>query len=415
MYNSRAFKLICLCCLLLFSVSGFAQDTLNSESVDIQSYQLWQQQKWKELEAFGKKALKAGFDSYYLRMRLGIAYFSDKNYVKAQKQFEKAAALNASDDALSYIYYCYIYTERYDEARWISKSFSKELAHSMKTDSLSPINFIMLQGGEQVSDSSSKIQPGYFAQVSLDHTIANRISLFHALTYFYQPDSVDQSTELQYYLAANVPLKRNWDISPAFQWIDRGDPVITPGAKPIIHPGQPPPPKPKATVNMQYSSYFTGSLEVKKTFNRVELALTNTISKLFNDETMLLHTATISYHPIEWSAFYVGANVYLQTENQYSTNYVAYKPFAGVRVIKPITLSVSYLEHKGGPDVIEDNGYYINNSKDPTRSRLSLSLNCTLSRLIDVYGVYQYENQLDRTYNFPYTYNVFLLGLRIKP
>jgi len=61
----------------------------------------------------GREALKEGIDFYYLRMRIGIAYYSLKNYDKAIVHFRKAQAFNSKDIvARQYLYYCYLFSGR---------------------------------------------------------------------------------------------------------------------------------------------------------------------------------------------------------------------------------------------------------------------------------------------------------------
>ena len=70
-----------------------AQQPLSLISVDAQTYSLWQKKDWNGLIAAGKKALKADIDFYYLRVRMGIAYYEKKNYHMALLHFEKAYKL----------------------------------------------------------------------------------------------------------------------------------------------------------------------------------------------------------------------------------------------------------------------------------------------------------------------------------
>jgi len=68
---------------------------------------------WHLVIRQGKEALKQGFDYYYLRMRLGIAYYSLKDYHRAVPQFRKALELSNNDlNALRYLYYSYLYAGR---------------------------------------------------------------------------------------------------------------------------------------------------------------------------------------------------------------------------------------------------------------------------------------------------------------
>ena len=132
-----------------------AQDTINSATVEQKSYQLYLDKKWPELIKFGNKAVDLGYDYFYLQMRIGIAYYEKKNYSYAEGHFKKALGFNSADDlALEYLYYCYIFKGRYDEARLLSKQFNDTLAKKIGIDNQSNIGFVMVEGGSKNTDST---------------------------------------------------------------------------------------------------------------------------------------------------------------------------------------------------------------------------------------------------------------------
>ena len=52
---------------LLLRLGTAAQEPLNTLGVDRESYGLYEAGRWKELARYGRKAIKSGFDFYYLR------------------------------------------------------------------------------------------------------------------------------------------------------------------------------------------------------------------------------------------------------------------------------------------------------------------------------------------------------------
>ena len=228
--------------LFFFSIKTIkAQGTLNTAFVEKQSYQLYLDKNWNELIKFGNKAIKNDFDYYYLRFRLGTAYFEQKKYLLATTQFQRALKFYSGDNlSKEYLYYCYIYTGRYDDARFLSKSFDDDLAKKIGTDKISSLDFIGIEAGVEISNKpiendhtakpasgnvfkdSTIYKTGNYFQINLGHYIKNRISLFHAFTYFKQetqhrnhfqgPPPLNDSlyendntnTQLQYYFRANT-------------------------------------------------------------------------------------------------------------------------------------------------------------------------------------------------------------------
>ncbi len=93
---------------LIISISSLAQDTLNFKMVDATTYQSYVDKDWNKVIEVGNKALKQDIDYYFLRMRLGIAYYEKTNYRKSIIHFEKAMDMNNEEVvATEYLYYAY--------------------------------------------------------------------------------------------------------------------------------------------------------------------------------------------------------------------------------------------------------------------------------------------------------------------
>lgn len=105
----------------------------NFQSVDKNTYLLYTQQNWDSLIKVGNFAINSGIDYFYLRQRIGIAYYNKENYLKAEQHFEKALEFNASDATTQeYLYYCYIYSNQKKEARILSTKFSASLKNKIQ-------------------------------------------------------------------------------------------------------------------------------------------------------------------------------------------------------------------------------------------------------------------------------------------
>ena len=133
-----------------------------------------------------------------------------------------------------------------------------------------------------------------------------------------------------------------------------------------------------------------------------------------NGQTLLLHNGLISYSVLGNSRIVLGCTGYIHTVNSYSTINNSVSPFVYVRPFKKMSVKVSYLENKGS-NIIEDNGYLVNNSGDLTTSRWSCLVNFNISNHFDLYGLYQFENKEAAVQNFTYHYNVIVAGIKIIP
>lgn len=64
--------------LIIVMFPAIGQTKRDFVSFNKASYELYTQKKWDELIIVGKEALKNNFDFYYLRVRLGIAYYEKR-------------------------------------------------------------------------------------------------------------------------------------------------------------------------------------------------------------------------------------------------------------------------------------------------------------------------------------------------
>ncbi len=106
--NQLTYYLIGLLAIVGMTHRLHAQEAPTFRTVDATTYHYFLDQKWDSLVAVGKTALKSDIDYYYLRIRLGIAYFNKGKYAKAIQHLQKATKFNSGDStALEYMYYAY--------------------------------------------------------------------------------------------------------------------------------------------------------------------------------------------------------------------------------------------------------------------------------------------------------------------
>ena len=394
------------------------QDTLDPALVEANSYQLYTEGKWTELINLGKSAVKQGMDYFYLRMRIGIAYYEKKNYNLAEEHFARALKFNTGDElALEYLYYCYVFNGRFDEARALSKKFGKDLAEKTKTADKAPISFAMLEGGTKISDSatyydknkktaSNFFNPAVYFQAGLNHYIRNRISFFHAFTYFNQVSFTGDVRQIQYYLKSSIPLKRNWIVYPSLHWVNLSFTTEIPAPPPTR--GQPPP---QSQISTTVSNYYVASFNIQKTFKKFTFIQGNTFSSIY-DKTQLLHSGTVAYSVFGNTKLIPGITAFLHTSDSYSSINTSFIPFIYVQPISKFSFKLSYLLNKGN-NIIEDNGYIINNSTDLTKSRASMIANLYVHKNVSFYALYQLEFKEEAVQLFNYRYNVILAGVKI--
>ena len=108
---------------LTFTSNVFSQEKLEFKIVDKKTYDFYTSQQWDSLIAIGNEALNNNIDYFYLRARMGAAYYEKQKFVHALNQFEKALAFNSNDNfVIESIYSCYVNLNRENEAEYIFKT-----------------------------------------------------------------------------------------------------------------------------------------------------------------------------------------------------------------------------------------------------------------------------------------------------
>jgi len=235
--------------LLVFSVS-WSQTNDNIMTIDQRTYKLWQEKNWKLLLTEGKDALDKGFDFYYLRLRMGIASYEQKNYQRAIIHLEKAKKFNGQEEYLDeYLYYSYVFAGRPGEAKKLASGFNLPLKEKTGTNR-KPIvselslyyNMDMNSDKTTTSDYSidiahSKKGEQYIAnnhhliRLSLTHDISRGFSITHGYSFInqhyflFKQDSLrdtisDQVSNVhQYFITGNIRLAKNWYMGVGLHYV----------------------------------------------------------------------------------------------------------------------------------------------------------------------------------------------------
>jgi len=221
--------------MLILSRAG-AQEGPDFNRINSESYRYYTEQKWDSLIQFGKEALKSDVDYYYLRMRMGIAFFSRKNYRPAAQHFAVALEQHNGDPAaLEYLYYCRLYAGQSEQALHVREQFKGDLALK-----LPPVNGrffgrlgaeYLYQGGAgdhlfadpaglyPLDVAGTQSTTGYFSNVtvSLVNQLAPGIVLSHAYTYLWKSSHYFYNDgESAIYLPDQHLIQNQYYLSPKF-------------------------------------------------------------------------------------------------------------------------------------------------------------------------------------------------------
>ena len=240
--------LLTIICLCIADLSEASQSGPTASSVDTATFELWRDQDWDGLIATGRDALDHGIDFYYLRYRMGIAWYEKGNYHQAARHFQAAWRMNPDDGLLNeYLYYSYLFSGRSYESDWLKSSFPSTLENRLNTDGrrIKQAYFSWsYQPGAPSSTTSSFTAPtgmdgwqtistGYHMLNSgLEHQVLSRMWLHHAVTHlrkdffhYYNVEGAslqkpdDRIYLNQYYLRATLLPSPGFDIRFGFHFL----------------------------------------------------------------------------------------------------------------------------------------------------------------------------------------------------
>jgi hypothetical protein len=423
MHYRHAHIVILWVIMTLCGLQAPAQDALNYERADSVSYQLYLAENWKALKPYGDSVIRQGQDGYYLRVRTGLACYHLGQHRAAIPHLKKALLFLPGDEfAMNYLYLAYLYCGRFEDARLLSRRFSAAQAELMKTSSLPAIHFISAEGGVKRSDSTARFKDLLFTSISLGHSIARKVSLFHSFTYFTQAEQRFEVQQFQYYLRGTLPLKQDFLLSfgahVIYDLLYAEMSYTLPGnPPPPPQPGQPPPPRPPDRLirddTNTTSQAGVASINLSRNTRLLAYSLGFTAAQLDTADQYQVQGG-LSLYPFKNNRLTIGSMFYQHTENSFKTNELAVVPFVSAYVSPKLFLNFSYLNNRGN-NIIENTGYGINNSIDYTLDRYAFSASYRVFKNIWAYGTYAYENKKHADELFRYHYQVLLLGVKIIP
>lgn len=230
--------LVCIVFLWFVATANAQQSSLSVKQVDSTTYALFLKKDWKPIIELGKKSRAEGIDFYYLKVRMGIAYFKENKMFSAIQLLEEAYALDSYNAVVQdYLYWAYRYSGLEMESRLFYTKMSKEIKAKIKLDLpiVSDISFKVLTTNNSNYDKllqpKNNTQTDYISvipknyqmySVGLSHPISKRLNLFHQFTMM-PATSVQQkrvesvlknetykAIEYRYYADVTVALGNRW-------------------------------------------------------------------------------------------------------------------------------------------------------------------------------------------------------------
>jgi tetratricopeptide (TPR) repeat protein len=398
--EGRLHKII-LIIFLLISGTLWSMDAKDFAYYNQVTYDHYLKKEWDQLIQTGKEALDQDFDFYYLRARLGIAYFEKGIYTAAIKHFSLALMYNSSDPIiLEYLYYAYIHASRYHDASLLYHQYKRILDGIQLTYKPGFFDAITLDGAYKMSDHRTTlgIEAGdiQYGQIGFSHNMGGHIYLYHyagLLNHTYADISDMENNRMryryhfyqfEYYASAHINLGKGFEINPAFHFIGVD------------------------AHSVQYSDFYYG-IGIKKRMGRVNLGLQYSYAEV-NDTRIEQWVPKILYYPLGNNKLYLSATAIF---SQGDLDQRVYQGLMGVRVF-PSTWIEGYISSGRSQYLALFDGAILYNNPDYLLSRTGVSVTQFLTEKTSLMLHYVGEKKEQIVSGDPYMHHVFALGLNFK-
>jgi len=313
-----------------------AQEEVDFNRVNTETYRLYLEQEWDSLIDMGKEALEQDLDYYYLRIRLGIACYNTKNYRKAASHLKMALELNQGDPvAMEYLYYSMLFSGQQEKALVIRNQFRGDLALKLPAQGAAfaeqiSAGYLYCQGIDP-DDFPAEFNsyPGvqnaalHFSNYSLSlvNRLSPRVSLVHEINILDKTNgylsydgwfghyTLDQKVlQTQYYISPHITLGKGSVVMPMFHLLGiRYQDFVSQGSGYQGGSGE------YSLEEFKKRAYATG-LGFKQGLGPVDLHLGMYYSQL-NNLKQIQNRVGLVYFPLGNLNLYAGA--YMNTQYEY--------------------------------------------------------------------------------------------------
>ena len=425
---------------VLVPLQGFSQEITNTQSIDQKTFELYENEKWKELIEVGKLAIKDNIDFYYLQYRMGIAYYGLKNYRKAIPYFEKVLEQQAQDKtAQEYLYYSYLFSGMEEDARVFANSFDSEMQGKLllcDTDLI--VNGVGFEYKKYLFDDYSlslntndtieqrlRKDLDYF-NLNLTHHSKKKFTLYQSFSYLlgsnlvfnpeYDAYKFDESVrQFQYYLTGSWNLDKGSNLKVGFHYINTKLEALNPDSQMGNGNGR----TNDLYLYFQKINSFVGFVTFSKSISYFNLKASTSISNL-GSSFQVLPLIGVDYLPFGNTNLILGSEIIYQTppsDQDFDPGFV-FKQKIGLRLFKSLWIE-PFMQYGKVSNFVDNDASVVYNNPDILNGWYGANINLNLYKKgLTLYFIYQqYSNTNPYKLNgsehsIGYGSQTFLGGLR---
>lgn len=409
---------------MLYGITVKPQIKPDPKEIDVKTYALYTAGKWDELAAECESAIGKGVDFFYLRLRAGIAYYNNADYMSAIPHFEKAVLYSPTDLlTIEYLYYSYLFSGRESDVLSLISIMPLQLKKKLQVYSKF-IYGIYTEGGYTVNGDfteqkkKNKLNPsnisneqvvykdGTYIDFGLMHQLGKNVKVFHSYNNISVTSTKQIFTQLdgqrdfdiktkqdEYYFNTNIRLGGGFDLTTAFHYLNIKDDDYN------IDDNSS---SPKYILTKNTLNDFAALISLSMYAGHFKLGLKNSLSNL-NKATQVQNTVEIIFYPLGNLNFYTVTDATLFSNRYWGENKfkrsgifdqkIGWKVFAYLWMEAGYTFGYIYNYH-------ENDAFIVFNNIDRISNRASFNLIMPVSKDIELSLRYQYYNQEVTNYNY---------------
>ncbi|MBE0649792.1 MAG: hypothetical protein IH595_03015 [Bacteroidales bacterium] len=330
--------------------------------IDTATYRSYLHKDWDRIITVGKLGLSNDIDYYYLRLRIAYAYYMKKQYRQAIPYYQAALKFSSKDaTAMEYLYYCYLYGDRFNDAERLVRKFSPALRKYLHitTNPFTGLSlFVTYATGATASEKEavnlietetvdgSQVLQNSFSNynLNLNHKITNSVILHHSLNLLFKDEysvaigngapylSESQVVrQFSYMMAIDITPIQGLTITPAGTYVNYRIPIFYDYGAGLG----------KNRSVYAYNTHNEGglSLKITKQAGPLSISIVGGYSYM-NLSNQITGAGSLTIYPLGNLNLYATATGYyhMQSQNGHSLNQVIQSYKLGFKVMKYLWL-----------------------------------------------------------------------------
>lgn len=395
-------RIIIIVLILLSYLGSQAQVKIDFAWYDKHTYQLYQDKAWPRLIELGQLAIKDGHDFYYLRMRLGIAYYEQGKYRSAISHFEHALDFNSDPLAAEYLFYSYKFSGRMMDANLVYAKYKNQLKSRDIPSSTGFITGLYTELGiKMISPANSEFGPLLYTHIGARQQLGSRLSLYHG--YMRYSQNITQFEEVPGFGPGGITINETKRKYVQNEYYLRATIPIVKGLQLIgsLHTQA-------VTDTIQYNNIsYSGALSSSLKFMDLYLAYgTSRLRGIYHHQM----SAGVTFYPSMSQNFYLQSIFTYHTVDEIS-NIIFYQKI-GLR-----TGEKTWFEFYGSfgdmRNVQELDGFYVFNMNNHLNTRIGVTGLFLLDRNVKLMIGYTNESYTEFDTDLPFKQHYLFTGLQV--